>query len=217
MNEPKVIDLGSKGGRTMKADLELVQEAKSGSRQAFSELVGRHQRSMLRLALRMTRQWDLAEDIVQESFFKAYRGLERFGERASFKSWLYQITLNTARNKLRGLPRETVGLEGVRWGTAPTAELELERHSIKELIAREVERLPERQRMAVTLRIFEDLSFQEIAQIMECPYDTAKANFRHGLLKLKERIQPNFTTNPMLPSGDDTWVEPVGRTAEVEA
>ena len=80
----------------MNADLELVQQAKQGSRTAFSELVERHQKSMMRVALRVVRDWNQAEDIVQESFIKAYKNLRGFQERSSFKSWMYQITLNTA-------------------------------------------------------------------------------------------------------------------------
>jgi RNA polymerase sigma-70 factor (ECF subfamily) len=69
------------------------------------------------------------------------------------------------------------------------AERKMIYRDLQVLVAKELENLPERQRAALTLRIFEDLSFNEIAQIMECPYDTAKANYRHGLLKLKAVLE----------------------------
>ncbi len=177
----------------MKTDVELVGEVKGGNRKSFSELVQRHQRSLLRLSLRFTKEQATAEDIVQESFIKAYQKIHLFEGRSSFKSWLYQIALNTARNRFRGkafdLVQSSVNVEDVPVGVDPGAETELLQADVKRRLRAEIERLPERQRMALSLRIFEDLSFKEIAQIMGCPYDTAKANYRHALLKLRERIE----------------------------
>jgi RNA polymerase sigma-70 factor (ECF subfamily) len=179
----------------MKSDIELVGEVRSGNRKSFSELVQRHQRQLLRLSLRFTKEQASAEDIVQESFLKAYQKIHLFEGRASFKSWLYQIALNTARNRYRerstradgrfdSLNIDNLQLEGVD----PGAEVEMLRADVRKRIRVEVDRLPERQRIALTLRIFEDMGFKEIAEIMDCPYDTAKANYRHALLKLKERV-----------------------------
>jgi RNA polymerase sigma-70 factor (ECF subfamily) len=177
----------------MKTDVELVGEVKGGNRKSFSELVQRHQRSLLRLSLRFTKEQATAEDIVQESFIKAYQKIHLFEGRSSFKSWLYQIALNTARNRFRGkafdLVQSSVNVEDVPVAVDPGAETELLQADVKRRLRAEIERLPERQRMALSLRIFEDLSFKEIAQIMGCPYDTAKANYRHALLKLRERIE----------------------------
>jgi len=172
-----------------KSDLELVQDVKNGDRKAFSELVVRHQRSLLRLTLRFTREQALAEDIVQESFLKAYQKLELFEARASFKSWLYQIAMNTAKNKFRERGLDLMNIEDTQLGVDPGAEVGLVRNDIQAALREEIDKLPEKQRMALTLRIFEDLSFKEIAEIMSCPYDTAKANYRHALLKLRERLE----------------------------
>ncbi len=173
----------------MKADIELVQDVKDGQRAAFSELVQRHQRALLRLSMRFTREQSLAEDIVQESFIKAYQKIHLFEGRSSFKSWLFQITMNTAKNRLRLKTHEQVNIDDIQLGVDPGAERGMVHADIKETIRSEVEQLPERQRTALTLRVFEDLSFKEIAQIMNCPYDTAKANYRHALLKLRERLE----------------------------
>ena len=170
----------------MKADLDLVKEVKAGDRSAFSELVIRHQKSIYRLALRFTRDHGTAEDIVQESFVKAYQKLNLFEERSSFKSWLFRIAINSSKNKLRSGGHQNIDIEDVTISVPAVVESNLEYRQAQDLIGREVEKLPERQRVALTLRVFEDLSFQEIATIMDCPYDTAKANYRHAVLKLKK-------------------------------
>lgn len=173
----------------MKSDVELVQDVKRGERKAFSELVQRHQRALLRLTLRFTREQALAEDIVQESFIKAFQKIDLFEGRSSFKSWLFQIALNTAKNRFRERQADLINIEDTHVGVDAGAENGMVRADITKKIRDEVERLPEKQRIALTLRVFEDLSFKEIAQIMGCPYDTAKANYRHALLKLRERLE----------------------------
>ena len=173
----------------MKSDIELVEEAKKGGVAAFSELVHRHQRALLRLALRMTRDLSAAEDVIQESFLKAYQKLDLFEGRSSFKSWLFQIAINTSRNRLRMRPISDLAVDDVQIGIASGIERGMVQENLKVVVRNEIEKLPERQKMALVLRIFEDLSFKEIADIMSCPYDTAKANYRHGLLRLKERLQ----------------------------
>ena len=200
----------------MKADLDLVQDAKGGNRSAFSELVMRHQKQMMRVALRLTRDWDIAEDVVQESFIKAYQSLKGFEGRASFKSWMYQITSNTAKNRLRSLSRETVNIDYLTVGESAIAEGKLAEVDIKELIRHEIAQLPARQQQALSLRIFDDLSFKEIADIMDCPYDTAKANYRHALLKLRNRIEDNSMLSQFKSTDKTIWVELSGQNVEVE-
>lgn len=191
----------------MKADIELVEEIKEGVTSAFAELVKRHQTSLLRVCTRMTRDEELAEDIVQESFVKAFRKINLFEGRSSFKSWLFQIAINTARNKLRVQKLETVNIEHVQMATNQTAEASLIHLDIRDLLMKEVDKLPEKQRRALELRIYEDLSFQEIAQIMECPYDTAKANYRHGLLKIKQSLEGNEMLKNWVSSADNLFSE----------
>jgi RNA polymerase sigma-70 factor, ECF subfamily len=201
----------------MKADLELVREAKEGVKAAFSELVTRHQKQMMRVALRVVRDWDAAEDIVQESFIKAYQNLGDFAGRASFRSWLYQITLNTAKNRLRSHHRESVGIDQLNIAVSDHTVEKLMAIDVKKLIREEVAKLPARQQTALNLRIFEDLSFKEIAQIMQCPYDTAKANYRHALLKLRARMESELETININGIDPVTWIEfGVSATAEVD-
>ncbi len=172
----------------MKADLELVWAVKQGDSSAFSELVKRHQKGLFRLLWRVTRDQSMAEDVVQETFIKAYQKIQLFEERSSFKSWLFRIGINTATNSLRSRKNETYNIDDIHISTGATGERDLVYRDLQALIGLELEKLPERQKTALMLRIFEDLSFQEIAVIMECPYDTAKANYRHGLLKIKAAL-----------------------------
>ncbi|MCC7403430.1 MAG: sigma-70 family RNA polymerase sigma factor [Bdellovibrionales bacterium] len=201
----------------MKADLELVEKAKNGNRAAFSELVTRHQRLLLRLALRMTRDLEMAEDIVQEAFIKAYQNIGRFEGRASFRSWIYQITVNTAKNKLRSRKDESVDIDNVNLAIPSGAEWVLMEEDVKEVIQSEIDQLPDRQRTALSLRIFEDMSFKEIAQVMNCPYDTAKANYRHALMKLRHRLEENSMLRSWNEQDRSMAVAQRGRLAEVES
>ena len=184
------------------SDLELVEKVKAGDKRSFSDLVKRHQRGVLRLSLRFMKDLDLAEDVTQEAFIKAYEKLNSFEGRASFKSWLFQIAVNTARNKLRESRRETVDIEDVHLAVDAEAETSLVHASVAELLQLEVNKLPMKQRTALVLRVYEDLSFNEIAEIMECPYDTAKANYRHALLKLKQSFEEKQELK--------NWTEEVG-------
>lgn len=193
-----MVPLNGGVGDRMKADLELVQDVKEGKREAFSELVRRHQRQLLRVCLRFTHDVEIAEEVVQDAFIKAYEKIHLFEGRSSFKSWLFQIAINTAKNVLRANRMDLVNLDTVQLSTGPIAESGLVKRDVQATVQREVDNLPQKQRMAVVLRIYEDLSFKEIAQIMDCPYDTAKANFRHGLLKIKEALETDTSMKSWL-------------------
>ncbi len=185
----------------MQTDFELIQDVRNGNKKAFEELVLRHEKFLMKSVVRFTRDLDAAEDIVQEAFIKAYKRLNLFEGRSSFRSWLYQIALNTARNRFRRTNRESVGVDGLDLSVESSGESQLIAVDVKEILRNEIDRLPERQKMALNLRVFDDLSFKEIAEIMECPYDTAKANYRHALLKLKDRLEDNVMLK--------TWTETV--------
>jgi RNA polymerase sigma-70 factor (ECF subfamily) len=176
----------------MRQDSELISAVLKGEKAQFCELVRRHQQALMRVSLRMTKDLSQAEDVVQEAFVKAFEKLHSFEGRSSFKSWLFQIAINTAKNKLRsGGNRETVSLDDVQLISPSHPEISLFRGTLERALRGEVDRLPYRQRAAVSLRIFEDLSFQEVAEVMACPYDTAKANYRHGLMALRHRLAHN--------------------------
>lgn len=151
----------------------------------------RHEKFLMKIVVRMTRDLDTAEDIVQDAFIKAYKRLHLFEGRSSFRSWLYQIGLNTARNRFRKHSRETLTSDTLDVGVESQIESQMIALDLRSILQAEIDKLPERQKTALILRVFDDLSFKEIAELMTCPYDTAKANYRHALLKLKERLEGN--------------------------
>lgn len=176
----------------MIADLDLVREVKGGDGRAFSELVRRHQKALYRLAVRFTKDHDMAEDVVQESFVKAYEKIQSFEERASFKSWVFRIAINTCKNKIRGgAGQNKTNIEDVDLAVESSIHEDYEFKQVFGLVRDEVDKLPDRQRAALTLRVFDEMSFQEIAEVMGCPYDTAKANYRHAVLKLRDVLTKN--------------------------
>src|SRR5687768_4744601 len=97
----------------MKSDFELIQDVRNGQKKSFEELMLRHEKFLMKTVVRMTRDLDAAEDVVQDSFIKAYKRLHLFEGRSSFRSWLYQIALNTTRNRFRKYSREVVGSQSV--------------------------------------------------------------------------------------------------------
>ncbi len=170
-------------------DIVLVGKVKDGDRLAFSELVIRHQKPLYQFLVRFMRSEDIAEDVVQDSFVRAYMKIHTFEERSSFKSWLYRIAINLAKNKLKRTKKASYSIDNLKLGETAKAESALILEVVKKRVTEEIDKLPHRQKTALHLRAFEDLAFAEIATIMKCPYDTAKANYRHALMKLKETFQ----------------------------
>jgi len=170
-------------------DQQIIQMVLGGNKNAYSWLVRRHQKALMRLGLRFMKDVDAAQDVVQDAFIKAYERLATFEGRSSFKSWLFQICVNTAKNKLRERRESFVDISTLPLAVGAVAENKLVHGSLARSIQILVDKLPERQKVALILRIYEDLSFKEIAEIMDCPYDTAKANFRHALMKLKGALE----------------------------
>ncbi len=199
------------------SDNEVIQLIRSGDRKAFSLLVRRHQKSLLRLSVRFVKDMDQAEDVVQESFIKAYERLNSFEARSSFRSWLFQIAINTAKNKLRSRRDDTSSIDDVQLAVAAVAESGLVHNSISILIQSHIDQLPFKQKTALTLRVYEDLSFKEIAEIMECPYDTAKANYRHALMRLREELQSHEDLKNWTEEIGGFFMQTEGRTAEAES
>jgi len=168
-------------------DLELVKQVQNGNKTAFNILVRAHQRGVYAIVFSMVKDHDTADDVVQDTFVKAYKHIDSFEAKSSFKSWLYSIAINTAKNVLKSDSlREMVDFEKVVLHVTPRMSENIEEHELQIVLAEEIEKLPAKQKLALTLRIFDELPFKEIAEIMECPYDTAKANFRHAINSLRK-------------------------------
>jgi RNA polymerase sigma-70 factor (ECF subfamily) len=177
-------------------DRELVERARMGERSAFDLLVARYQRRLLRLVLRLLRDPAEAEDVVQETFLKAFRALPRFRGDAAFYTWLYRIALNGARNAIlrrrqRGGPSGVVPAQL----TAPapevgTPESMLLSKQVMQTIDAAMEALPLELRTAIVLREIEGLSYEEIAQIMECPLGTVRSRIFRAREAIARRLRP---------------------------
>ena len=190
------------------ADALLVQRTLAGDQRAFELLVINYQRRVERLIGRMVRDTDLVQDIAQETFIRAYRALAQFRGDAQFYTWLYRIAVNTAKKQLMELKRdplvpmsalrgddddETSGLEqelNAQAADAETPEAVLASKEIAEALNAAVEALPVELRQAITLREIEGLSYEEIAQALECPIGTVRSRIFRAREAISARIKP---------------------------
>ncbi len=168
-------------------DAALVARARRGERGAFDEIVKRHQRGLWRLVRRYVKNDDDAADVVQQAFVRAFRALERFRGEASVRSWIYRIGINLAlnhvRDRAREQPSDTAGDELTVDAVAPGAMMSAERaKALRDAVAE----LPPKQRMVLELRVFDDLSFREVAALADCTENAAKVSFHYAVKKLRE-------------------------------
>jgi RNA polymerase sigma-70 factor (ECF subfamily) len=171
-------------------EINLVLRAKEGDAGAFELLLRLHYQSVYHIAFRFMKDHGGADDVVQDTFVKAHKNLASFRGDSSFKSWLLRIAINTAKNAIRSTERHRgYDIEDVILSEKSRSLGRLEREETLAVLKAAIEKLPPRQRLAIELRIFEDLSFQDVAISMECPFDTAKANFRHALMNLKKILE----------------------------
>ena len=182
-------------------DQELVRRVKRGDRVAFDLLFSRYQHKILNLIGRYVRNPEEVEDVAQEAFIKAFRALPRFRGDSAFYTWLYRIAINTAKNHLvarsRRPPGQDVdiddaqfmdGADQLRQGESPEAALA--RDELSNVIDEAISQLPEDLRSAVTLREFDGLSYEQIAEIMDCPVGTVRSRIFRAREAIDERIRP---------------------------
>ena len=186
----------------------LVQRTLAGEQRAYELLVIKYQRRVERLIGRMVRDVDLVQDIAQETFIRAYRALAQFRGDAQFYTWLYRIAVNTAKKQLMELKRdplvfhsqlksgdddETSSSErelnaGV--ADAETPDAVLASKEIAQAVNAAMDALPEELRMAITLREIEGMSYEEIAQALECPIGTVRSRIFRAREAISQRIKP---------------------------
>ncbi len=177
-------------GRT--PDEALVERARGGDPRAMDELVKRHHASAYRIALGILRDEDGAADVAQDAFLKAFRGLDTFRGEASFRTWLLTIARNEARGFLRkAARRKESGLDtaGPLASSEESPEEALQAGQESRRMAALLDRLPEKQRQAVTLRIYEGLSFREVGAIIGSSEGAARVNYHHGIKRLREMLR----------------------------
>ena len=191
------------------ADAPLVQRAQQGDLRAFEMLVVRYRRRIERLIGRLSRDPDLVQDLAQETFLSAWRGLPQFRGDSAFYTWLYRIAVNTARKALADLRRDPVLTESalapagdddetfrpeVEPSTADTPEALLASREIAAAVNAAVERLSDDLRQAVVLREIEGLSYEEIAEIMNCPIGTVRSRIFRAREAIAQRLRPLLET-----------------------
>lgn len=173
-------------------DESLVARARAGDAAALDALVARHLAAVYQVALRVMRDDDGAQDVVQEAWILALRALPSFRGESSFRTWLLRIALNAARTALRrrGRRRET-GLAAVEslTGEAPDPATRAVLSAETERAEAALARLPEKQRLAVSLRIQQGLSHREAAVLLECTEESARVNYHHGMKRLRELLR----------------------------
>jgi RNA polymerase sigma-70 factor (ECF subfamily) len=195
-----MVDKQSNKQTNKEADLALVRRAKKGDYRAFDLLVLKYQSRIVSIAFKFVKEIQLAEDISQESFIKAYRSIDSFREESAFYTWLYRITANTAKNYLvsKGRRKESSisdlsiseNEDFFELPTNDSPEQILMAQSLKETIYDALSGLPEDTRTALSLREFEGLNYEEIAEIMNCPVGTVRSRIFRGREALVNLISP---------------------------
>jgi len=173
--------------RVEASDEELLHRVRAGERGAFDELVRRHERRIFLLALRYLGQREDARDVTQRAFVQAYRQVERFRGESSFRTWIYRIAANLSLDALRARGRET-RLVAELLEPAPVDGDKLGEREERIRLRRAVAELPPKQRLVVELRIFDELPFREVAEVVGSSEDAAKVNFHHALKKLRAML-----------------------------
>jgi RNA polymerase sigma-70 factor (ECF subfamily) len=183
------------------ADQELVRRVQKGDRRAFDLLFSRYQHKIHGLVSRYVRAHDEIDDVVQEAFIKAYRALPRFRGESAFYTWLYRIAINTAKNYLVARGRrppdvdvDAADAEHFDGGDAlrdlENPENALARDELERTINAAIKALPDDLRSAVTLREFDGLSYEQIAEVMDCPVGTVRSRIFRAREAIDSRIRP---------------------------
>ena len=191
------------------ADGPLVERVKLGDVKAFEMLVVKYQRRIERLIGRMVRDVDLVPDIAQETFIRAYRAIPKFRGESAFYTWLYRIAVNTAKKALMELKRDPLITESARasrddddetsrveneQSDGETPDAVLASKQIAAAVNFAIEALSDELRQAITLREIEGLSYEEIAEMMNCPIGTVRSRIFRAREAIALRLRPLLDT-----------------------
>jgi len=179
-----------------RSDEELVEACQAGESSAFDVLVARWEDKIRGAAYRLLGSEEEARDAAQEAFLKAYQGLPSFKQQARFSSWLYQITLNLCRDRLRRRKGRTmVSLDALEEigpviaGREPAALDVVQQIDLRRTVRRAIQELSEEQREVLILKEYQGLTFLEIAQALDVPVSTVKTRLYRGLGQLRLRLE----------------------------
>lgn len=182
------------------SDKQLVARVQKGDNRAFDLLVLKYQHKIFGLISRYIRDHDEIKDVAQEAFIKAYRALPKFRGDSAFYTWLYRIAINTAKNHLvsrgRRPPATDVDVEDAEHYESATALRDIENpenalygEELKKVVTDAIKALPEDLRAAVTLREFDGLSYEDIADVMECPVGTVRSRIFRAREAIDKQVQ----------------------------
>ena len=184
---------------TQSSDKKLVKRVQRGDKGAFDLLVLKYQHKIVNLVMRYVRDPELALDITQEAFIKAYRALPRFRGDSAFYTWMYRIAVNTAKNHLAAQRRRPMNVEldsqdpdqydlHAQLRETDTPEAITLSNELKEAVENAIAALPEDLRTAIILRELEGMSYEEIAQTMECPVGTVRSRIFRARDAINKKI-----------------------------
>lgn len=185
----------------LNTDQELVERVQQGDKRAFDLLVRKYQHKIVHLVTRYLHDPVEALDVSQEAFIKAYRALPSFRGDSAFYTWLYRIAINTAKNAIVSARRRPVDFDldmqdpeqydrHARLRDADTPEGMLLTEEIRKTVLQAIEQLPEDLRTAITLRELEGLSYEEIAEAMECPVGTVRSRIFRAREAIDRKLKP---------------------------
>lgn len=197
-------DIGRDAALSKDTDQELVRRVQTGDKSAFDLLFSRYQQKIINLISRYVKDSSEVQDVAQEAFIKAFRALPRFRGESAFYTWLYRIAINTAKNHLvsrgRRPPNTDVDIDDAELNPTSTVLQEVEspeaamaRDQLSSGIDAAIAELPEDLRSAVTLREFDGLSYEQIAEIMDCPVGTVRSRIFRAREAIERHIEPLLT------------------------
>jgi RNA polymerase sigma-70 factor (ECF subfamily) len=183
------------------SDLALVERVQKGEKRAFDLLVRKYQHKVIGVISRYVSDWSECQDVAQEAFMRAYRAMAAFRGDSQFYTWMYKIATNTAKNHLvsqgRRPPADDIGIDdavqldgGMRLKDRATPEHELMRQEIEQTVFATVEQLPEDLKTAITLREVDGLSYEEIAEKMDCPIGTVRSRIFRARDAIDQKLRP---------------------------
>ncbi len=203
MVENKIIVSNEKPVNPERAiDQALVEKAQKGDKKAFGILVEKYHKKLYRILSRMIRDQSEIEDIVQDSFIKAYRAINNFRGDSAFYTWLYRIGVNTAKNHLTALGKRPKAMEeveiddvenfddGYEMRNLDTPETIMMNQEIVSTVSETIETLPDELKEAISLREMDGLSYEEIAVIMQCPIGTVRSRIFRAREAIAEKLKP---------------------------
>ncbi len=176
-------------------DRAFIARVRTGDADAFRALVERHGRTLFRLAHRMTGNEQDAEDVVQETFLRAYRQIAGFDERSSFGTWLYRIAANCSLDSIRARKRRSVAdgdeeIVATLPSGSPGPEREALSTELRGRVNQAMQELSAAERTAFVLRHFEGMSIEEVSRVLECQPGAAKHSVFRAVQKLRRALEP---------------------------